>query len=607
MYLSIPLSIPFIYLRIGIPILMSFDGLRNLLKKSKETTKASPSSSFTTAARAAGEGRSAPSASSSTIAAVPLKPLDPYAATMARLHHPPANAVSESLSLPSSLPVSGTGTTATSTSTSTTTPHDTRTAENSSSSRHSTDHMQSSSPADGALEQERPPTADVISLGGKRARSTGSPATERMEEAARESVPDGVSPPTSFSTRSEFATWRGKVAVALDAALNAVMKPSPHHGHDQNQRSSSSSDGSEAASATPWPAPLQLPLAVRRFLAHCLDHGLAELPEGEMVGMKEAAVLHGLLLLFSPSSPASLGQENPPQKQRQRMEKTDEEWDDVEEEGDITTMLPKEVVSGIASQLVVLQQLADLCHAMWFLLAAQWRAALLGQLAPTQTRDAAGQRVEGWSYPVYRFLLDRTIADDDKAYTAVVLQSIEQWRELARERERAFQLLACVFSDYCRVRRAVRDGVQRSLSNSSASREMIHILSQELSAAAADEACIVPTALRSGLHRLLVVHLQEEGSVVAARQDYTDITQGNANWKLGLFSGGEVHMRRSMERVERNRIYHLLNNERAMGLLHIVRLWIAFYEVHLSNRYKSLFRRDAAPPSTTNHTSFSTR
>lgn len=77
--------------------------------------------------------------------------------------------------------------------------------------------------------------------------------------------------------------------------------------------------------------------------------------------------------------------------------------------------------------------------------------------------------------------------------------------------------------------------------------------------------------------------------VTAARQAYNNLTLGNANWKLGLFSGGEVHMRRSMEKVERNRVYHLLNNEKALTLLHVVHLWISFYEKGLPPKFRKWF------------------
>lgn len=77
--------------------------------------------------------------------------------------------------------------------------------------------------------------------------------------------------------------------------------------------------------------------------------------------------------------------------------------------------------------------------------------------------------------------------------------------------------------------------------------------------------------------------------VTAARQTYNDLTLGNANWKLGLFSGGEVHMRRSMEKVERHHVSHLLNNEKALSLLHVVYLWILFYEKGLSEKLRKSY------------------
>ena len=86
-----------------------------------------------------------------------------------------------------------------------------------------------------------------------------------------------------------------------------------------------------------------------------------------------------------------------------------------------------------------------------------------------------------------------------------------------------------------------------------------------------------------------VQHLQRHRNFMAVRQDYVDATMGTANWKLGLFSGGEVHMRRSMERVERNRIHHLLNNEHATHLLQSVREVTSFAEQQNAQRANILF------------------
>lgn len=547
---------------------MSFDGLRNLLKKSKEGTRASTA---TTSSVGNGTANTGPVA------------LDPYTVTITRLR-PSLDAAGTP---PSATNAAVTGTRSSATGLDDTTERTSPSSSGGGSALH--DDTLAVRSGGAAVTDKSDASTGGLGVGVKRPRSRSPPegrveratgqASESRDPVVEREVKDAASGVATRArlSRTDFSTWRAAAAVALDAALNAIP-PTAAAVPPATESVSEAVFTRSSHSSIPVPT-LRLPCAVRRFLAQCLDRGLAEVPdEGGMLGMKDALVLQGLQDLQHTQKTAPVVPVNREEK---------EEWEDDA----VIAILPEDVIAGISAQLGVLRSLADLCHTIWFLLAAQWRAALLGQLSTTQTRDAAGQRVEGWSFPVYRYVLDRTISAEDRPYAAVVVQSAESWQDSCRQRERAFQLLACVFSDYCQVRRAVREGAQRAISTSSASRDMIHILTQELTAAASDEACIVPTALRNGLHRLLVEHLQSEDNSVAARQDYTDITQGNANWKLGLFSGGEVHMRRSMERVERNRIYHLLNNERAMGLLHVVRLWIAFYEVHMSDRYKKIFRR----------------
>ncbi|KAF8280792.1 hypothetical protein TcBrA4_0092430 [Trypanosoma cruzi] len=87
---------------------------------------------------------------------------------------------------------------------------------------------------------------------------------------------------------------------------------------------------------------------------------------------------------------------------------------------------------------------------------------------------------------------------------------------------------------------------------------------------------IVPPKIVDSIF-FMVQHLRRR-DFTAVRQAYVELTMGTANWKLGLFSGGEVHMRRSMERIERRRIEHLLHNERAVRLLHVLRELIEFVQ-----------------------------
>ncbi|AYU78790.1 Prp18 domain containing protein, putative [Leishmania donovani] len=219
------------------------------------------------------------------------------------------------------------------------------------------------------------------------------------------------------------------------------------------------------------------------------------------------------------------------------------------------------------------RQLAELLCALWYLVALFWQHSLdphqrngrscaastamprEGPLAPAQ---------QGWSPAVYLGLQNALPADVRLLQGRAIAEEVDRWRALARTRQNALELLSYVCSDY------------------------------DTSAAASSPSTtaagfIIPSDLRKNLHTMVVRHLQQERNFMAVRQDYVDITMGTANWKLGLFSGGEVHMRRSMERVERNRIAHLLNNEHATQLLQAVRELTIFVEHHALARTSPFF------------------
>jgi pre-mRNA-splicing factor 18 len=201
---------------------------------------------------------------------------------------------------------------------------------------------------------------------------------------------------------------------------------------------------------------------------------------------------------------------------------------------------------------------------LWYLIALRWQYSLdpcqiTATTGVTATKTAAASSTQGlppdqqgWSPYVYLALQGALPPDVRLTIGHAVAQEVEQWRARTRTRQFALELLAYLYSDY----------VAMTTTTSSA----------------AAPACIVPAALRENLHAMLVQHLQRDHNYMAVRQDYVDMTMGTANWKLGLFSGGEVHMRRSMERVERNRIHHLLNNEHATHLLQSVREVTTFVE-----------------------------
>ncbi|KAG5479086.1 hypothetical protein LSCM1_02933 [Leishmania martiniquensis] len=229
-------------------------------------------------------------------------------------------------------------------------------------------------------------------------------------------------------------------------------------------------------------------------------------------------------------------------------------------------------------------QLAELLRALWYLVALRWQQSLdphqrdgrccaASTAPPREGLLAAAQ--QGWSSVVYLALQNALPADVRLVQGRAVADEVDKWRALARTRQDALELLAYVCSDY--------------ETSAAASRS---------SAAAAS--FVIPAELRKSLHTMVVRHLQQEHNFMAVRQDYVDITMGTANWKLGLFSGGEVHMRRSMERVERNRIAHLLNNEHATHLLQAVRELTIFAEqqwaAERSLRFFSLFASRTCDP-----------
>ncbi|KAK7195626.1 Prp18 domain containing protein [Novymonas esmeraldas] len=235
------------------------------------------------------------------------------------------------------------------------------------------------------------------------------------------------------------------------------------------------------------------------------------------------------------------------------------------------------------------RHLAELLRALWYLVALRWQCSLAPNLrrgggggassaaaaavVATPSRDGG---LRGWSHAVYLALHNALPADMRLVHGRAIAEEVDSWRALARSRRDALELLAYVYSDYASVAAA------------------------DASSPAA--ALIIPVHLREQLHVMVVCHLQRQRHFMATRQAYVDITMGTANWKLGLFSGGEVHMRRSMERVERSRIAHLLNNEHATRLLQAVRELTTFAEQHSATTSSGFFAAAAARANTASDT-----
>ncbi|KPA85716.1 hypothetical protein ABB37_00086 [Leptomonas pyrrhocoris] len=216
---------------------------------------------------------------------------------------------------------------------------------------------------------------------------------------------------------------------------------------------------------------------------------------------------------------------------------------------------------------VELRKLDATVRVLWYLIALRWQYSLdphqrtLPRHANTKAAAVAFAPgplpdQQGWSPYVYLALQGALPPDVRLTAGRAVAQEVDRWRALTRTRQFALELLAYLYSDYRTMKSAPKSAT----------------------VAAASKGCIVPADLRDNFYAMLVQHLQHDRNYVAVRQDYVDVTMGTANWKMGLFSGGEVHMRRSMERVERNRIHHLLNNEHATHLLQSVREVTTFAE-----------------------------
>ncbi|KPI87785.1 hypothetical protein ABL78_3143 [Leptomonas seymouri] len=216
---------------------------------------------------------------------------------------------------------------------------------------------------------------------------------------------------------------------------------------------------------------------------------------------------------------------------------------------------------------VELLKIGETVRVLWYLIALRWEYSLdphqftvskcgSPRVATVPFASGLPPNQQGWSPYVYLALQGALPPDVRLLSGREVAQEVDQWRSRTRTRQFALELLAYLHSDYMTMKSAPMSAT----------------------AVATPKECIVPFDLRDSLHAMLVQHLQHDRNYLAVRQDYVDMTMGTANWKLGLFSGGEVHMRRSMERVERNRIHHLLNNEHAAHLLQSVREVTSFVE-----------------------------
>lgn len=64
------------------------------------------------------------------------------------------------------------------------------------------------------------------------------------------------------------------------------------------------------------------------------------------------------------------------------------------------------------------------------------------------------------------------------------------------------------------------------------------------------------------------VMLSSRGNAGGSEQAYYETVIGTEKWRLGLYSAGDMHMRHTLEKTQRDRVVHILNNEQAMASFH---------------------------------------
>lgn len=62
------------------------------------------------------------------------------------------------------------------------------------------------------------------------------------------------------------------------------------------------------------------------------------------------------------------------------------------------------------------------------------------------------------------------------------------------------------------------------------------------------------------------------GKFLAVEEAFMKITMGSAAWQLGLFSGGNIHMRRNLDKVQKSVVKHVMNNVVAKDFLLAARM-----------------------------------
>lgn len=83
----------------------------------------------------------------------------------------------------------------------------------------------------------------------------------------------------------------------------------------------------------------------------------------------------------------------------------------------------------------------------------------------------------------------------------------------------------------------------------------------------------IPASLREGLSEL-------SRHAAAGRHDeadsvYYQTLMGSSKWRIGLFTAGDMHIRRSLEKTQREKVKHVMNNETALRSLHGVKLLLS--------------------------------
>lgn len=157
------------------------------------------------------------------------------------------------------------------------------------------------------------------------------------------------------------------------------------------------------------------------------------------------------------------------------------------------------------------------------------------------------------TYEVYRAEHRQFSAEEMRSRSLAVAAAREDMSAYSNSHNALMKILAALLSDFSKCSLCDAQPAEEPLAKKSRS----------------EHSPIVPDQLLHGLY-YMIVHAVKRNQP-AAEQAYFDTVVGTDKWRLGLFSAGDMHMRTTLEKTQRDRVRHLLNNEQAMEILHSVK------------------------------------